>query len=251
MNARKARRALLALKAQEGKLAPVDLVNSQRQSGYEHVSYNRPERSNPSSHGGGKRRYQAQSGSDSTKDSFFRGPMRATALEAAQDYCDFANGRALAAVTPLKSAGHTAVRDSLPRDPEVAHALGVLRDARGQREGKQGYVYCIVEDAPAEGRYNRRYCKIGFSTNPEARVAELQTGNPRTLSLLGTIPGTVEDEAAMHQRYIHHNVLQEWFELTPMIAYEFTKTGTVTGRFSAAVPSGADASVPQAERKVA
>ena len=223
-------------------IAPDDIRNAKRAGGYEHIQrHGGPQKP------GGKPRDQwcailkTERGSNGSRIKA-RGPRRGTPLEAAQDYCDYVNnmGFTFAITNNLKSAGHTVTRDSLPRDPEVEAALGVLRDARGQRKGNQGYVYCIVEE---NEHPFRPYCKIGFSTNPEARVAELQTGNPRKLSLLGTIPGTVEDEAAMHQRYIHHNVLQEWFELTPMIRYEFTKTGTVTGRFSAAVPSDAVAKV--------
>jgi hypothetical protein len=139
----------------------------------------------------------------------------------------------------LKSAGHTAKRQKNGvGDPEYAAAKGYIRDYRAQQEGKQGYVYCIVEESglmnstPATAAADPKhpsgfvygpFCKIGYSTNPEARVAELQTGNPRKLTLLGKLPGTEADEAEMHQRYIFHNVLQEWFVLTPMIRYEFTK----------------------------
>jgi hypothetical protein len=235
-------------------IAPDDIRNAKRAGGYEHIQrHGGPQKP------GGKPRDQwcailkTERGSNGSRIKA-RGPRRNSPLEAAQDYCDYANGNALPVSTALISAGHTATRDSLPRDPEVEHALGVLRDAKGAREGNQGYVYCIVEEAgpgtgtpqstAADPKHPSGYvfgpfCKIGFSTNPEARVAELQTGNPRKLVLLGKIEGTVEDEAAMHQRYIFHNVLQEWFVLTPMIRYEFTKTGTVTGRFSAAVPSDA------------
>jgi hypothetical protein len=121
----------------------------------------------------------------------------------------------------LKSAGHTAKRDrNGVGDPEYAAALGYIKDVRAQNEGKQGYVYCIVEERDPTDP-GTRFCKIGYSTNPEARVAELQTGNPRKLSLYGKIAGTETDEAALHLKYHYHNVLQEWFEFTPMIMFEF------------------------------
>jgi hypothetical protein len=116
----------------------------------------------------------------------------------------------------LRSAGHTAKRDRLPDDPEVQAALGVLRDARGQRQGNQGYVYCIGE---AEGV--SPLVKIGYSTNPEARVGELQTGNGRQLFLLAYFAGTEADEKALHAKYIKDNTLQEWFTPSDGLLGEF------------------------------
>jgi hypothetical protein len=144
-----------------------------------------------------------------------RGPARKTPFEAAQDYCDYINSGQIPAPMPaLKSAGHAGKRASLPRDREVEYALGVLRDARAQRRGKQGYVYLIVEDVLCYG-------KVGFSTNPAARVAELQTGNPRKLRLLCSKPGTEADEAALHAKYAPNNVLQEWFLITKELLLEW------------------------------
>jgi hypothetical protein len=148
----------------------------------------------------------------------WRGTTRKTALEAAQDYCAYVNGNKVLAPTPLKSAGHEVKRDSLPSDPEVEHALGVLRDAKAQQEGKQGYVYLIIEEHPGGAL---KFAKVGYSTNPRARVAELQTGNPRPLSLHLMKEGTIEDEAAIHQRHIRQNVLQEWFRITPELLLEW------------------------------
>jgi hypothetical protein len=41
----------------------------------------------------------------------------------------------------------------------------------------------------------------------------LQCGNPDTLKLLGTVPGTVDDERAWHRRFQHLCVRNEWFNL--------------------------------------
>lgn len=117
-----------------------------------------------------------------------------------------------ATVTPLHRAGHVG-RPS--NDPEVAYALGVLRDARAQRAGKQGYVYCIGERGRDLG------VKIGYSVNPTARVAELQTGNPRELVLLGAFQGTEADERDLHERYFGDNLVGEWFRPSPALLSEF------------------------------
>lgn len=136
----------------------------------------------------------------------------------------------------LASAGHSGQRESLPRTPEVEHALGVIRDVRGAQEGKQGYVYFIIEDVPGGGFSSG---KIGFSTNPQARVGELQEGNPRRLKLLCAKKGTMEDEAALHRKYHDRNILQEWFSVTKEMLLEFDLDenlvpfgGTRTGRMS-------------------
>ncbi len=200
-------------------LTPKDLENPQRKSGYDHVNYQTSAASKP-----GSKPYMAQSYAGGHpnhpgKGMAWIGPRRATALEAAQDYCDYVNNGDVVTPATLKSAGHkNRSRTPLPTDPEVEAALGVLRDAKGQAEGKKGYVYCILEDAPGGAM---RYVKIGYSTNPWARVAELQTGNPRKLNLHALKEGTLEDEAAIHRRHIHKNVLQEWFRPDKALLLEF------------------------------
>lgn len=200
-------------------ITPSDIRNPARKSGYDHVG-NKDTPGHPQPHKpfqadvyGGKRDKAGRSWS---------GPARATAIEAAQDYCDYMNGLGPifgVPLTPLKTAGHVApARSPLPNDPEVQAALGVLRDARAQRRGVQGYVYLIIEVLPGGGL---RYGKIGYSTNPAKRVAELQTGNPRPLALHLSKPGTEADEAALHQKYIQHNVLQEWFHITKELLLEW------------------------------
>lgn len=197
-----------------------DLKTDKTKSGYRNVVKSNAKTAN--GHGGGKpyQAYEAKKGKPEpgTGAWAWNGPRRDTAEEAAQDFCDHMNGLGVALPSPLKTAGHEAKRDSLPSDPEVEHALGVLRDAKAQQEGKQGYVYLIIEEHPGGAL---KYAKVGYSTNPRARVAELQTGNPRPLSLHYMKEGTREDEAAIHQRHIRSNVLQEWFAITPELLFEW------------------------------
>lgn len=122
----------------------------------------------------------------------------------------------------LKSAGHQGRREPIQRDPEIEAALGVLRDARGERTGHQGYVYLIGVESAADNPILQFAVKVGFSTNPEARVAELQTGNPMKLCLHAKIPGTRDDEARLHEKYAHLNILQEWFRPTFALLAEFS-----------------------------
>lgn len=212
-------------------MIPADIRNPARKSGYDHVA-----KEGPRSHWTG---YQAQAygGTRNKAGHSWIGPRRVTAVEAAQDYCDYVNGDPQRRMPKrLKSAGHASRRN--PRNPDdlsdAEVALRKLtREVAAERAGRQGYVYCIAEDAtsrPGETRaepcfivQNPKFpgscffigqigVKIGYSVDPRARVAELQTGNPRKLRLLGFIKGTIEDEARLHQRFIKDNVnVGEWF----------------------------------------
>ena len=111
-----------------------------------------------------------------------------------------------------KPATRHVPRDPLGDDREVKAALGVLRDARAQRRHlAQGYVY-LISDGTA--------VKVGYSTKPEARVNELQTGNPRDLILLAKKEGDESVEAMLHTRFIDDNLILEWFRpSTPLLQW--------------------------------
>ena len=53
--------------------------------------------------------------------------------------------------------------------------------------------------------------KIGYSKNPSKRLFTLQTASPDQLSLLGTIKGGLEHEAAYHEQFAQHRLQGEWF----------------------------------------
>jgi hypothetical protein len=58
------------------------------------------------------------------------------------------------------------------------------------------------------------YVKIGYSTTREgvdARLAGLQTGNPRPLYLLHAMEGTSEDEKFLHNFFSLYRMTGEWF----------------------------------------
>lgn len=187
-------------------ITPSDIRNANRTSGFNYVTINA---------GSAIRPFQARQWTERGTRPANVGPRRATAVEAAQDFCDFINGGRGRVAQSLKSAGHTGRRNSGPRDAEEAAALGVLRDKRAQRQHKIGYVYCITDGTAV---------KIGYSLKPAARVAELQTGNPRPLRLLATIPGTEATEKSLHVKYLRYNVLQEWFRPARALLSEFNLT---------------------------
>lgn len=68
-----------------------------------------------------------------------------------------------------------------------------------------GFVY-FLQSGPAGP------IKIGWSQDVARRIEELQTANALRLELLGTLPGRMEDEAALHTRFAHLRMEGEWFQ---------------------------------------
>jgi hypothetical protein len=54
--------------------------------------------------------------------------------------------------------------------------------------------------------------KIGYSAKPQKRLPDLQTGNPRKLILLGTVPGMKTDEVVLHSKFAQYRLEGEWFK---------------------------------------
>lgn len=191
------------------KLTPIDIANPKRASGYDHVGRNR--------NAFRAQVYGAPKGTTKHANGFaWWGPNRKAPDAAAQDYCDYVNGNPTALAAALKKVkrDHSAARDPM-NDDEVKAALGVLRDARAQRRGREGFVYLIGEVGCWEA------VKVGYSVKPAARVGELQTGNSRPLHLLAAFQGTVADERALHMKYVDDNLLLEWFKPTSALLAEF------------------------------
>jgi hypothetical protein len=177
-------------------LAPENLTNPKQASGYTRVAY-RPHRATT-------KPYQAQG--DVVKGQVrYLGPRRATAIEAAQDYCDFINSGAQA--TPARPrAGHK----GKPVDPKVAEAKRLLYEARDDGDSS-GYIYCVGEKgaAPSVARV-----KLGKSkSDPIYRLSSLQTGNPRILYVIAS--KKVQDrhaaEKRLHEKFAEHCCTNEWF----------------------------------------
>jgi hypothetical protein len=53
--------------------------------------------------------------------------------------------------------------------------------------------------------------KIGVANNPSQRLANLQTGSPDRLELLGCTPGSSWGELRLHTRFAHLRQHGEWF----------------------------------------
>jgi hypothetical protein len=57
--------------------------------------------------------------------------------------------------------------------------------------------------------------KIGVGTNPESRLAGMQTGNAKKLKIVGLMRGSFELEGAIHRRFEASHIRGEWFKDTP------------------------------------
>ena len=182
------------------KLTPSDIKKPSNKSGFAHVTSASP---GPNAGGGYVERWRAVFKGAGSGQTHAYGPVRRLPVQAAQDYCDYVNGDPARLTLALKRTSNPkAARDPID-DGEVKAALGVLRDARAQRRKLPGFVYLITDGTAV---------KVGYSVKPQARVSELQTGNPRELRLLATKAGTEADEAAIHQQFMADNLLLEWFK---------------------------------------
>lgn len=69
-----------------------------------------------------------------------------------------------------------------------------------------GYVYFILSE-------QSKSVKIGYSSTPEKRLDNLQTGSPVQLKLIGKLQATKSDEASFHAHYQEYRTHGEWFAL--------------------------------------
>lgn len=73
------------------------------------------------------------------------------------------------------------------------------------KPAQKGVIYIVRCD---------KYCKIGYTeSDPVKRVSALQTGNPFRIELVGTAPGTMDDEQRLHKVFEGKCERGEWFRL--------------------------------------
>lgn len=60
------------------------------------------------------------------------------------------------------------------------------------------------------------HVKIGTSTDPKARLRQLQPGSPFPLSILWSVPGGITLERHLHDRLTAYRAHGEWFDITPL-----------------------------------
>jgi len=61
---------------------------------------------------------------------------------------------------------------------------------------------------------NTGFVKIGRSADPERRLAQLATGSPHDLVILGKISGGSSVEAELHRRFKDIHERREWFKVS-------------------------------------
>jgi hypothetical protein len=74
----------------------------------------------------------------------------------------------------------------------------------------EGFVYFVTEETPG----GLGYLKIGRSKTPENRIADMQVGNSRQLTLVGCLEGGAELERSFHQLFGQLRHRGEWFLYT-------------------------------------
>lgn len=67
-----------------------------------------------------------------------------------------------------------------------------------------GHVYLISDGT---------YTKVGFSVDPYARLAQLQTAHPKTLELVAAFEAERYMEAVLHEELEAFHVRGEWYHL--------------------------------------
>lgn len=93
-------------------------------------------------------------------------------------------------------------------DVETARKRLIKFRARAGVALERGYIY-FIRCNNADG-----FIKIGFATNTGLRLSALGVGAPYPLELLAVMPGSREDEAALHERFSSDHVRGEWFQPT-------------------------------------
>jgi hypothetical protein len=109
----------------------------------------------------------------------------------------------LKSVNPSKPARWSNPTRNWPRAAAGSQG-GATAGAKRNSATWDGYVYFFQGDTT-------RRIKIGFSQNPTRRLEEIRSGASERIRLLGSVPGTTGDEAALHRTNATVHVLNEWF----------------------------------------
>ena len=73
-----------------------------------------------------------------------------------------------------------------------------------------GYVY-FAFIVKGEGDEAIAEYKIGYSTDPQMRIYNMNTGRSDNIELEFCAPATKEEEKALHERFAKHRIVREWF----------------------------------------
>jgi hypothetical protein len=105
---------------------------------------------------------------------------------------------------------------SRARDARKYQAQRDRRRAQGAWT-TEGFVYFVQEgdDGPI---------KIGWASDLVDRLERLQTGNPRELRIIASLPGSRATEAVFHQRFADRRIRNEWFDIDAETVLRSTST---------------------------
>lgn len=113
----------------------------------------------------------------------------------------------------------SAVLDSRLDDSKKSHALYLLCLFK-QEKLSQSYIQpkAQIKNPPCDTYVylignSEGYVKIGFSGNPEKRLAQLKTGCHSAVLLYKFI-GTMQDEKHLHALFSNKKISNEWFSLS-------------------------------------
>lgn len=81
------------------------------------------------------------------------------------------------------------------------------------REGIYDQQSNLPEFVYAIKSISTNFVKIGYSKDPQKRLADLSTASPTPLELIAIIPGSMSDEKALHNRFADYRANGEWFSL--------------------------------------
>lgn len=105
-------------------------------------------------------------------------------------------------------------------------------------EPVMGWVY-FVEAGP------KGPIKIGWSQEVDRRIEILQVANAQTLKLLGKIPGTMQDEQALHKRFAHLRIQGEWFKNASEIESFVTANASIDSASCETKSDASSAKIPR------
>jgi hypothetical protein len=109
-------------------------------------------------------------------------------------------------ITPLKYQGKPGKRPATLADI----VLGTCREYAGVDStmagtAKRGRVYFIQSGA---------FIKIGYTADVPTRLSAIKASSPLEITLIGTVAGTFELEAQLHERFKADHHRGEWFHAT-------------------------------------
>jgi hypothetical protein len=99
-------------------------------------------------------------------------------------------------------------KDTLEAAAQLSPRKAATARLRGGLHYRRNSMIYFIQDTAGN-------IKIGHANNVRSRFRSLQTAHATKLRLLATIPGNVDDERALHRRFINHRLGGEWFRPVP------------------------------------